>query len=842
MSTEAGRLPNAIVAPGSPGEHELADDRLRELVVTDEPINILLVDDEAKNLTVLESVLANPQYRLVRAESADQALMALIDEEFALLVLDIQMPGMNGFELAQMIKQRKKTAGLPIIFLTAYYSEDEHVLEGYSTGAVDYLHKPINPAILRSKVAVFAELHRKTRECSLANRALLAEVTHRRRAQDELHQLAEQLEQRVADRTAALVQVNAALRESEERLKLAQSAGRVGVWDWNAVTGDTYWSESMWMIYGIEPVDPARVRERWAALLHPDDRKRIEAEMFATVDSGENLFRGEYRILPPNGGPRWIESVARLERDASGNPLRMVGVNIDVTERKRAADLLRLSEERLQLALKNSRILVYTTDRELRYTWISGPNAAFMPAQVLGRRDDELLSPQQAAPLIDLKRRVLETGAGEHGEWAVEVGGRRLEYDVTVEPLLDDSGNRVGVIVAAMEITELKEAEAALKRADRQKDEFLATLAHELRNPLAPIRNAVQVLHLQGSDQNDLQWAKDVIDRQSQHLTRLVDDLLDISRITADKLELRMESVKLEDVVKGAVETSGPLIKQCGHELILALPSDPVVLTADLTRLSQVLSNLLNNAAKYTEPGGTITLSAERQGGELVVSVRDNGMGIPAEMLPYVFDLFAQVDRHLDRSQGGLGIGLRLVKRLAEMHGGSIEALSAGTGKGSNFIVKLPLQSDPTPLAKANPETLDKPLTAALRIVIVDDNKDSVESLRILLQRMGHTIRVAYDGVEGIAIVEEFRPDVVLLDIGMPKLNGYETCRRIRAQDWGKQTVLIAQTGWGQDEDRRRTDEAGFDHHLVKPVSPTALKELLAQIMGEAGSRDDQTG
>jgi CheY-like chemotaxis protein len=332
MSTEASRLPDAIAASAARNKPELADDAFGGALVPEEPINILLVDDEAKNLTVLESVLDNPQYRLVRAESADQALLALIEEEFALLVLDIQMPGMNGFELAQMIKQRKKTADLPIIFLTAYYSQDEHVLEGYSSGAVDYLHKPINPTILRSKVAIFADLHRKTRECSLANRALLDEVTHRRRTEAELHQLTEELERRVVDRTAELVQANAALRESEERLKLAQSAGGVGVWDWNALTGEMYWSESMWMIYGVEPVPAAEIRDRWVALVHPDDRERIRTAILEPFDCDVNLFRGEFRFIAPGGSVRWIECVARRERDASGSPVRMLGINIGSQE------------------------------------------------------------------------------------------------------------------------------------------------------------------------------------------------------------------------------------------------------------------------------------------------------------------------------------------------------------------------------------------------------------------------------------------------------------------------------------------------------------------------------
>jgi PAS domain S-box-containing protein len=666
-----------------------------------DPISILLVDDEPKNLAVLESVLDNPNYRLVRAESADRALMALIAEEFALLILDIQMPDMNGFELAQMIKQRKRTASLPIIFLTAYYSEENHVVEGYSTGAVDYLHKPINPTILRSKVAVFAELYRKTRECSIANRSLSEEVAERRRTQEELSRLAEDLEQRVAQRTAELVTANAALRASEERFRLA---------------------------------------------------------------------------------------------------------------------------------LKNSRIFVCTTDRDLRYTWVSDQNAASLWRPVLGRRDDELVSPEQAQPLMALKERVLHSGVGERAGLSFDREGRTLHYDFTVEPLLNDLGAPTGVAIAAMEITDLKQAEAALKEADRRKDEFLATLAHELRNPLAPIRNAVQVLHLKESDPQAREWAKDVIDRQSLHMTRLVDDLLDISRITRDKLALRMQPVKLRDAVQGAVEAVNPLIESCGHQLTVDLPQEDLMLNGDFTRLSQVLSNLLNNAAKYTEPGGKISLIATRDDQDVCIRVKDNGVGIPAEMLPCVFEMFAQVDRHLDRAQGGLGIGLRLVKWLVEMHGGTIEASSAGAGKGSEFLIRLPSLVDSSTSAVDGPVPAVATASARLRVLIVDDNRDNVESLRLLLGLMGHDVRVAHDGFEGISAAEIFRPDIVLLDIGMPKLDGNEVCKRIRTYDWGRELVLIAQTGWGQVEDRRRTAAAGFDYHMVKPIDHEALSKLLAEI------------
>ncbi|HEV3298868.1 MAG TPA: response regulator [Planctomycetaceae bacterium] len=707
MSTESGRFVDRIAATDAGSEPSGGAPPGR----VEEPISILLVDDEPKNLAVLETVLNNPNYRLVRAESADQALMALIVEEFALMVLDIQMPDMNGLELAQMIKQRKRTASLPIIFLTAYYSDESHVVEGYSTGAVDYLHKPINPTILRSKVAVFAELYRKTRECNLANRTLSAEVAERRRTQEELSVLAQELEERVAQRTSELERANSALRASEERF---------------------------------------------------------------------------------------------------------------------------------QLTLKNSRIFVYTTDRDLRCTWVSDQSAASAWRPILGSRDDGVLPPEQAAPLRDLKQRVLETGVGERAVFSFEIEGRKLYYDLTAEPFVDDRGARAGVAIAAMEITDLKQAESALREADRRKDEFLATLAHELRNPLAPIRNAIQILHFKGSTREDWQSAADVIDRQSRQMTHLVDDLLDISRITRGKLALRMQPVKLREAIEGAIETVRPLIGARGHQLNVDLPEEDLILNGDLTRLSQILSNLLNNAAKFTEPGGTISLSAKRDSGEVLISVKDNGAGIPAEVMPCVFQMFAQFDGHIDRSQGGLGIGLQLVKSLVEMHGGTIEASSAGAGQGSEFVVRLPLLLNSTAPAVDPPVAIETAANGRLRVLIVDDNRDNVESLRLLLVLMGHNVRVALEGLEGINAADEFRPDVVLLDIGMPNLDGHEVCRRIRARDWGRDMVLVAQTGWGQEEDRRRTQAAGFDYHLVKPIDHASLTAVFAKICEKSGALQSQ--
>jgi len=376
------------------------------------------------------------------------------------------------------------------------------------------------------------------------------------------------------------------------------------------------------------------------------------------------------------------------------------------------------------------------------------------------------------------------------------------------------------------DMTQQWQAEQSLRDADRRKDEFIATLAHELRNPLAPIKNSLELLKLAGCDETLATEVRGVMERQLNQLTRLVDDLLDVSRITRDKIELRKERVELAAILKSAVETSLPLIDAAGHELAITLPDQPIFLDADPTRMAQVFSNLLNNSAKYTERGGQIQIQPELQDSEVVIRVRDNGVGISCDALAYVFDMFRQVDRSLERSQGGLGIGLTLVRRLVELHGGTINAQSEGPGKGSEFIIRLPVA--PAPSGHAN--TVHPASGAALsrrRILVVDDNKDSVDSLSILLRLKGNEVRTGRDGLEAIEIAAEFQPEIILMDVGMPKLNGYDATRRMRQMHWGQDVLIIALSGWGQDGDVQRSTEAGFSAHLVKPVDLAALEQLL---------------
>ncbi len=367
--------------------------------------------------------------------------------------------------------------------------------------------------------------------------------------------------------------------------------------------------------------------------------------------------------------------------------------------------------------------------------------------------------------------------------------------------------------------------------ADHRKDEFLALLAHELRNPLAPLGNGLQVMRLAANDANVVAQARAMMERQLAHMVRLVDDLLDVSRISRNKMELRRSRVLLADAISSAVETARPAIDAGGHELTISLPAEPIYLDADLTRLAQVFGNLLTNSAKYTERGGRIWLTATPDDDHVTIAVQDTGIGIPANALPTLFDMFSQVERSLEHSAGGLGIGLALVKGLVEMHGGAVEAASAGPGKGSTFTVRLPVLGTgdlPPPTAATEASELGE--SRKRRVLVVDDNQDSATSMSMMLRLMGDKVQTARDGLEAIDMAASFRPHVILMDMGMPRLNGFEATRRIREQPWSKSTIIVAVTGWGQDADKVRSRHAGCDGHLVKPVDHARLARLLAEL------------
>jgi PAS domain S-box-containing protein len=496
---------------------------------------------------------------------------------------------------------------------------------------------------------------------------------------------------------------------------------------------------------------------------------------------------------------------------------------------------------RLLVECMNEGALTLSVDSVILY---SNPRfAAMLGVQdkgLVGRGFCDLVLPadrDECTRLIELARSV-----PAEGELLLErEDGTSIPIHLTLSPLpLEGAAVVCGVVTDLTEHKHnvqlriaqaaLRESEARYRQADKQKDEFLAILAHELRNPLAPATNALHILQMKAPPIPEVEWARELIATQIQRMTRLIDDLMDVSRITSNKLTLRLERVELAKIVDEAVSAIRPFVEESGHQLSVTLPREPVFLKADLVRMAQVLSNLLNNAAKYTNPGGIISLKAERQGGEVVISVRDTGIGIPADMLPRIFDMFMQVDRTLTRTHGGLGIGLTLVKRLVDMHGGSVEARSAGKDQGSEFVIRVPVPVDSVDRERRTTQADNSMPRSHRRILIVDDNELSANSLSILLGMAGNETRTAYDGSEALGAAEAFRPHVVLLDLGLPMMDGYETCARIRQQPWGKDILVVALTGWGQAEDRRRSTEAGFDRHIVKPADPVELMKMVAAL------------
>lgn len=565
-------------------------------------------------------------------------------------------------------------------------------------------------------------------------------------------------------------------------------------------------------------------------------------ELMATIKRGTaraaagELFRAELPYYVADGSERMVDFTLLPIKDEAGRVLFLAPTGSDITERKRAES----DRQKFVTLVESSTDFIGMCDLKGIPFFVNRAGLEMVGLEGIeqARRTPvrDFFFPEDQPKIMDeFFPSVLAKG---HGETEVRFRhfrtgeARWMAYKVLT--LTDATGQAVGLATVSQDVTErrrlednLRELASDLSEADRRKDEFLATLAHELRNSLAPIRNALQIIR-HSPERSATEQARTLMERQLGQMVRLVDDLLDVSRISQGKLELRRGQVQLAAVLASAVETSRPLIDHLGHQLTVTLPDQPILVEADPTRLAQVFANLLNNSAKYMDRGGHIRLAARLQGSEVLVSVRDTGIGIAAEQLPRIFQMYSQVDSSLERSQGGLGIGLTLVKRLVEMHGGQIEARSQGPGKGSEFVVRLPVVA-----AAAGPRSVgssDEPVApkSALRILIVDDNRDAADSLVMLLRIMGNDTRTAYDGQEGVDVAAEFRPDVMLVDIGLPKLNGYEACRRIREQSWGKKVVLIAVTGWGQEEDRRRSHEAGFDHHMVKPVDPQELSKLLA--------------
>jgi len=575
-------------------------------------------------------------------------------------------------------------------------------------------------------------------------------------------------------------------------------------------------------LYSADDGTPLRHEECWMAL---------------AIRTGVPQNAQEIVIERPTGERITALAHANPIRDAEGRLVGAVNVLVDISDRRRAEE----TQSKLGAIVESSddAIIGKTLDGRI-VSWNAGAERIFgyTAEEAVGRPITLIIPPERLDEEAGILAKLCAGERVEHYETVrLTKDGRRLDISLTSSPIRNAAGRVIGASKVARDITEKKRDEAErlrlvdeLKDADRAKNDFLATLAHELRNPLAPLRNSVEMLQRSGQPTGPIRLALGVMDRQLTHMTRLIDDLLDVSRITQNKLELRKERMELADVLRAAVEASRPLLTERGHDFGVDLPPEPIVLDGDLTRLAQVVANLLNNASKYTESGGRIRLGARRDGRDAVITVRDSGIGIPLDAQGRIFEMFTQVDRSLERSEGGLGIGLHLARQLVAMHGGTLSVHSEGAGRGSEFSVRIPLPA----AAATRPRPERDPAQAlphtSLRILVVDDNRDAADSLALLLGLPGNEVHVAYDGLRAIEMADEVRPDVILLDIGLPRLNGYATAERIRQQPWGKPIILVALTGWGQEEARQRSQESGFDAHLVKPVDPAALMQQLSQL------------
>jgi signal transduction histidine kinase/DNA-binding response OmpR family regulator len=690
--------------------------------------NILVVDDRPDKHVVFRAILDELEQNLYAASSGEEALRQVLQRDFAVILLDVNMPGLDGLETAALIRSRTRSAHIPIIFITADYADEVRISKGYSLGAVDYLSSPVGPEILRSKVKVFVDLY------------LLAEQA-KRRAEEHLALAEERAARSAAERANArfafLAQASAALSRSLEFNATAQELMRLAVPFLADAAALTFPGEE-----GIE----VRTELAWSNALAGEP---LCSESVPAVECGW-----------------WRDAIARVLGSGVGES----------------------------------------------FPELSGPTA--QPEIPRG-------SPLRSLVIIPLIARGRTIGVISLGTTSAE---RTIDADLVA--VASDVASRAAIALDnALLYRKIHEQ-------DRRKNEFLAMLSHELRNPLAPITNAVHVMQTNDTDVKRHDWAREVIGRQVKQLARLVDDLLDVSRITQNKIELKIESVDVAAVVAVAIETVRPLIDAQEHALSVLLPEQPMRIRGDFARLAQVLANLLNNAAKYTDRKGRIALTAEQEGAEVVFRVRDSGIGIPASALPTIFELFTQVEQTLDRSQGGLGIGLTLVERLVKMQGGSVSAFSAGKNLGSEFTVRLPAMPVDQRVAAgrraAERYTASSP--GEFAILIVDDNRDATDSMAMLLAMEGYDVRVAYDGPQALEAVRTARPDVILLDLGLPGMDGFQVAQRVRADPDNSSIVIVAVSGYGQEEHRSRSSQAGCDHHLVKPIEPAVVSELLASL------------
>lgn len=645
-----------------------------------------------------------------------------------------------------------------------------------------------------------------------------------------------------------------ALRQQEERTRIAIEAANMGTWEWTLPTNKVYWNEQHFLLFGLKPHKQPLSPDEFMQHVHPDDLDQVKTKLQQTIEH-KTVYDAEFRSVRDDGSVRWMSGYGRVTGEMDGQPVRLSGVMFDIDDRQRSHEALRQSEERLRIVMASitDHALITVNTQNVVTGWNQGAQKLFgySADEAIGQPGAFIYTPEDqtaGVPEQELNTARQEGRAADE-RYHVRQDGSRIYVSGVQSPLYDTQEQLLGYVKVARDLTQRQQMEQTLRDAARRKDEFLAMLAHELRNPLAPIRNILQALQLTDDEHETIGPAVAIMSRQVDHLVRLIDDLLDVSRINRGKIELRRERLDFSVLVQQAAEAARPLYHSQGRHLEVHVPTYPIYLQGDATRLTQVVTNLLTNGARYTHPEGhvsltlTVTEEPSNNAGQphplepaetdprpvAVLRVRDDGIGLSADQLEQIFDLFVQVDTTLDRSQGGLGLGLTLVRQLVDMHDGRVEARSAGLNQGSEFIVTLPILQKPIDEMNVS-DKLTTATTPGHRILVVDDNRDAADTLAILLKLKKHRVQVRYSGREALEAGESLQPDVILLDISMPEMDGYQTARLIRQQPWGQNVLLISLTGYGQQQDKQRSLEAGFDSHLVKPVDLAVLTQLFQSL------------
>ncbi len=713
--------------------HEIARD------MNNDKVNILIVDDLPDKLLAFRSILDELQQNLVVAHSGREALQKLLEYDFAVILLDVNMPDMDGLETAKLIRQYRRTRQTPIVFITAYM-DDIQSLRGYALGAVDYIPVPVVPEILRSKIKVFVDLYRM---------------------HNQLRQQAEERE--------ALARAEAARDASElarRRADLLADASHILT---RSLDIDA-------IVNGLLLFSLTNFADRALVMMFGESRQLTRA-IFA-----------------------WDRSETS-DRDAS------IDLALDTlpSELLQAIETIDIQDDLIDLADAGS-------------VYLQPDKANLTPEKFQGVQSVSL-GAVKLMPLFSRRNLI--------GALVLDRAGA-VEFFDGDDSLLKEIASRSAIAIENALLY------SAIRADDRHKNEFLAMLSHELRNPLAPIRNAVHILRMLPDSIEKVQWASEVISRQVEHMTHIMNDLLDMSRIARGVVEIEQQRIGLNDVISRSLETCRPLLDTSGHQLEVRMPDEEIELHGDIVRLSQIFSNLIHNAIKYSPEGSHIRLSAVYGDEEIAISVCDNGHGIGPELLPHIFDLFVQGDNSIERKQGGLGVGLTLVKHLLELHHGRIEASSEGIGKGAEFIVRLPARCISQPISSA-PAALQRVRSHTGRVLVVDDLEASAESMKLLLEMQGYKSTAVHDGPAALEAVADFKPDVVLLDIGLPGMDGYEVSRQLHRAMGNAAPFIIALTGYGQESDRAEAVAAGIHAHVVKPAN---IDELLAKIAAFCATRN----